>query len=145
MNVQAKKGILFTVLGIIALVTIITVSANAILQVMWLASQDVVHSIIKLLLVRWLSIPLFATIMTLISFLHLLSASKKERILCIQNFCNFYICPCLWILFTNFTSFIKFCFGWIYRYYWSFNKTRYVFFPFWDSPLKKNITLYHSL
>ena len=79
MNVQAKKGILFTVLGIIALVTIITVSANAILQVMWLASQDVVHSIIKLLLVRWLSIPLFAMVMTLISFLHLMSASKKER------------------------------------------------------------------
>ncbi len=79
MTLKVQKRLLLILLGITALVATIVFSANLILQIMWLSSQDVVQSIIKLLLVRWISIPIFATIMTLISFVHLISASKKER------------------------------------------------------------------
>ena len=79
MKKQITKYLLLSLLIISLGSVLIFFSAHIILHIVWLYSQGVVHSIVKLLAVRWLSIPVFGLFFTFISFFHFISASPKEK------------------------------------------------------------------
>ncbi len=74
-----KKGILLLFLAIISVVVLGVISAHAILNVLWLNSLGLINSLLKIILIRWVSIPLFAMVVTLLSLFLLSKTEIKNK------------------------------------------------------------------
>lgn len=78
-----KKNIIKYIIFLFLLVIVVTLitffSAHLIVQAVWLYTQGVAHSMLKLMMVRWFSIPLFGLLISILSLFHFISASKKEK------------------------------------------------------------------
>ncbi|MGL5956365.1 MAG: UPF0182 family protein [Brevinema sp.] len=79
MKIQVQKGIVITLLIILLMAICVYLSAYFMINLLWLHSQNIIQSTLRLIIIRWISIPVFALIFTVFSFFHLISAPKKER------------------------------------------------------------------
>ncbi len=73
-----KKIFLLLFVLVIGVVGLSIVSAHVILNILWLQSLGIIQSIIKLIFIRWISIPLFAIVITLSSLFLLTKAERKN-------------------------------------------------------------------
>lgn len=79
MKTSVKKFLLYItiIFSVCSLLTIYL--ANVLLNLWWIYSLNIINSILKLFLIRWISIPVLGIFLGIFSLLHLISASPKER------------------------------------------------------------------
>ncbi|MGL4676987.1 MAG: UPF0182 family protein [Brevinema sp.] len=79
MKIQVQRRIIIVLLIVLVIAITLYFSAYFIINILWLYSQNIIHSTLRLILIRWISIPTFAMVCTIFSLFHIFSAPQKER------------------------------------------------------------------